>query len=380
MPLIRLDSSDQFPNTVKIIEEGLESGVASAISGGIYSLSDDRYYLFGRGKTRLDQSAPEVNEKTRFDLASLTKVLATTPLFFSAWERGLIDLDDTVGRYFPEATALRNTPVYSLLAHTSGLPAWKPFFETIRERIPKPLYEVPVEFRQKSMRGLVLSVEPEYQLGSQCVYSDVGFLILGFILENIYSEPLDQAVKTHVWRRMRSHGLTFYRILKSSKENVLPNTAATENCPWRGTLQGQVHDDNCWAMGGYGGHAGVFGNPLDVLAVAKELMGSFLMRSTKQLMWSRITKPSDCHRTLGWDGVSPENSSVGTAFSDETFGHLGFTGTSLWIDLKNKVAVTLLTNRVHFSRENDKIKRFRPRFHEAIWEELIRLKGAEFEW
>lgn len=159
----------------------------------------------------------------------------------------------------------------------------------------------------------------------------------------------------------------FYaRVDRSVEKGRLDLVAATEESVWRGgVLQGQVHDDNCWAMGGYGGHAGAFGSVQDVLHFSKMLMGGFLSRETLNVTWTRVSRPLGCERTLGWDTPSV-GSSAGQCFSKNSVGHLGYTGTSLWIDLDAELAVCLLTNRVHPIRENEKIKTFRPRFHDAI--------------
>ena len=135
-------------------------------------------------------------------------------------------------------------------------------------------------------------------------------------------------------------------------------------------LQGQVHDDNCWAMGGYAGHAGVFGCAEDVLRFAARLLGGFFPKEILGALWTRVALPVGCERTLGWDTPSGLLSSAGKKASARMVGHLGFTGTSLWIDPVEGWAVTLLSNRVHPSRDNQKIRSFRPVFHDTLAEEL----------
>jgi CubicO group peptidase (beta-lactamase class C family) len=153
-----------------------------------------------------------------------------------------------------------------------------------------------------------------------------------------------------------------------------PDTAATELSPWHGAiLEGQVHDENCWSMGGYSGHAGAFGRIEDVLRFSGQLLNGFLTPATLRAMWTRVTEPAGCERTLGWDTPSGPESSSGRYFSDATVGHLGFTGTSLWIDPEARLAVGLLSNRVHPTRDNIAIRQFRPLFHNAIRSDFAQL-------
>jgi CubicO group peptidase (beta-lactamase class C family) len=223
------------------------------------------------------------------------------------------------------------------------------------------------------MRELVLAARPEVPPDTRTVYSDLSFLILGFVLEEILQLPLDEAVQRFVWKPMRLKAF-FKRTDRSIDLGRLPDVAATENSQWRGgVLQGQVHDDNCWAMGGYGGHAGAFGTVEDVLRFARALAAGFLSPTTLKAQWTRVPQPPGCERTLGWDTPSQQGGepSASTAFSPLSVGHLGFTGTSLWIDPPAGVAVALLTNRVHPSRENILIRGFRPRFHQLIRQNFL---------
>jgi CubicO group peptidase (beta-lactamase class C family) len=168
-------------------------------------------------------------------------------------------------------------------------------------------------------------------------------------------------------------GAEFRRVTRGVEESRIEEAAATENCPWRGgVLQGQVHDDNCWAMGGYAGHAGAFGAVRDVPQFSAELSTRFLSRETLQAAWTRVSEPPGCERTLGWDTPSGQDPAASSLFSPRSVGHLGFTGTSLWIDPDAGLAAALLSNRVHPSRENAGIKPFRARFHRALREDLGR--------
>ncbi|MGZ3688485.1 MAG: serine hydrolase domain-containing protein, partial [Bdellovibrionota bacterium] len=250
--------------------------------------------------------------------------------------------------------------------------AWQPFWEKLRERfVPRFVHEVAIEERQRVMRELIFAVKPEAKPGEKAVYSDISFLLLGFALEEITKLPLDHAVTEMVLKPMGLATAYYRRVNQSATSGVDERVAATEQCPWRGAvIQGQVHDDNCWAMGGYAGHAGVFGAAADVLTFARRLYGGFLTRETLARCWTRVDRPPGCERTLGWDTPSPQGSMVGPDFSPNSVGHWGFAGTSLWIDRDAELAVTILTNRVHPSRENNLIRGFRPTLHSALRREL----------
>jgi CubicO group peptidase (beta-lactamase class C family) len=308
---------------------------------------------------------------TVFDLASVSKVYATATLAAVLIERGWLSWNTSVAAIFPDYPH-PEIEIRHLLSHTAGFIAWEPYWEKLRQIFaPDELTEISVSRRQAEMRKLIFSVQPQAKPGEQMVYSDVSFLLLGFILEEITRMPLDRAVSHWVWRPMGLQQSYYSRVTQPAQAAIQEGVAATELCPWRGgVLQGQVHDDNCWAMGGYGGHAGAFGTAQDVLHFARGLMKGFLSQSTLNAMWTRVAEPPQCSRTLGWDTPSGEVSSAGTRFSTHSVGHLGFTGTSLWMDLEADLAVVLLSNRVHPSRENMKIRAFRPKFHDAIREDL----------
>lgn len=322
------------------------------------------------GVRRQVPSSLPLSRDTPFDLSSVTKIVATTALTATLVERGWIDWDDSVRRFFPGYPHAR-IRLRHLLSHTAGFVWWEPYFEQIRARFPGvDLARVSVADRQAVMREIILQVKPEADVETKAVYSDVSMLLLGFVLEEAVSAPFDVAVRDFVWRPM-GLGFEFRRVERDVRAGTDERYAATENCPWRGgVLQGQVHDDNCWAMGGYGGHSGAFGTVSDVLHFAERVSTGFYLPSTVRRMWRRVSSPAGCERALGWDTPSAAGSSVGQYFSPATVGHLGFTGTSLWIDPAAGVAVALLSNRVHPSRENIQIKAFRPRFHDAIREDL----------
>jgi len=364
-------SESQFPRTSRAIQEALKEGVAPGFVAGIWQKSEpDVIRVAAAGNRRIIPTELPMAPDTVFDLASVSKVFATGALAAVLVDRGWLTWDAPVRAFFPEYEHA-NIQVRHLLAHTSGLPAWDPIWEKLQKGfkvfLEKPIYSIDIEKRQGMARDIVFAIEPEVAVETRALYSDLSFIILGFILEKITQMPLDRAVSKFVWEPMGILGAYYRRVNRSLLDSIDDSVAATEQCFWRGgILQGQVHDDNCLAMGGYAGHAGAFGTVRDVLHFSKKLMERFLTPSTLKAIWTRVGNPHGCDRTLGWDTPSGENPSSSRRFSTYSVGHLGYTGTSLWIDPDVGLAVSLLSNRVHPSRENIKIRAFRPRFHEAI--------------
>ena len=368
-------SPEKFPLSWAALHEGIRENVAPGFVVGFWSGENpDQIFLASHGLRRKVPSELPLGVDTVFDLASLTKVFATAPLAAVLVERGWLSWDTPLCTFFP-GYPHSEIRVSHLLSHTAGFSAWRPFWEEIRtEFYPKEVHEVSIEKRQAYMRKLLLKVIPDSKPGTQAVYSDISFLLLGFILEEVTAMPLDQAVKKFLWDPMGVTRAYFQRISCSPEKGRRETVAATEDCSWRrGVLQGQVHDDNCWAMGGYGGHAGVFGTARDLLHFSRSLFHGFFSPSVRQAMWTRVAGPVDCSRTLGWDTPSGLSSSSGSYFSTRSVGHLGFTGTSLWLDPEVNLAVVVLSNRVHPSRENIKIRLWRPLFHNALRKDLERL-------
>lgn len=366
---------ESFPETRKILEQGLQDGAFPGVVAGVWSARDpDLFHLGWGGDRRLKHkglSLLPMERETIFDLASVSKVFATGGLAMALIERGWIRWDTTVQSILPEYR-YAGTTLRHLASHTSGLPAWAPLFEKVREFFHfDELETVPVDQRQWAMRKFVFDVDLERAVGTKAVYSDIGFLLLGFCLEEVTRLPLDKAVERFLWKPMGLHehgdGPFYVRTENAAFRARIESVAATEDCPWRkAVIQGQVHDDNCWAMGGYGGHAGAFGTARDLLHYGKKLLAGYFSREVMHEAWKRVAEPEECDRTPGWDTPSGDTPAFGKKFSAHSVGHLGFTGTSFWIDPKNGIAVTLLTNRVHLSRENIQIRAFRGAFHDAV--------------
>jgi serine-type D-Ala-D-Ala carboxypeptidase len=373
--LISLElSPHDFPLTWEAMRSAIAEGVTPGLVAGLWQkASPNEARIAAVGQRRLVPSVLPMLPTTVFDLASVTKVFATATLTALLVDRGWI------GWHTPLKSLLADFPhsdvrLHHLLSHTAGFKNWEPFYETLNAHFaPTPIWKVAVADRQKEMRKLVLQSPLEVQPGTRTLYSDISSILLGFALEEVLKLPLDVAVQNWVWRPMGLHTAHFNRVTQSAEKGRDETVAATELCPWRGqVIQGQVHDDNAWAMGGYAGHAGAFATAQDVLKFAHALFNGFLSPRTLKEAWTKISEPMGCTRTLGWDTPSGPNPSASALFGKNTVGHLGFTGTSLWIDPDAGIAVTLLTNRVHPTRENKKIVEFRPKFHQALRTDLGR--------
>jgi CubicO group peptidase (beta-lactamase class C family) len=220
------------------------------------------------------------------------------------------------------------------------------------------------------MRALVLRQLPETAPGKRTLYSDISFLTLGFIIEQVMGMRLD-----HAWNEF---GFTakFRPVHRPSSlcQPVDDRCAATELSPWRGgVVQGEVHDENCWSMGGIAGHAGLFGSAEQVMEVVDAIFtGRLFSDAIADVIFARVTPSSGDPRTVGWDIPSGESSSAGSILAARrgVVGHLGFTGTSLWVDRPSGWAFLLLTNRVHLGRDNVGIRQLRPLFHQAAIADL----------
>jgi len=325
----------------------------------------------------LEPPAGPVDAATCFDLASLTKVLATTPLVLLSIQRGRLALDQPVHRILEgyagggrEAITVR-----MLLDHSSGLPSWRPYYEQVASDAGGAWLATAAG--RDAVRRMAATEVPEVQPGSRSLYSDLGFILLDWILEQANGQPSDVLFSEWLAGPLSLENLFFVDLKSPDKAARVRQGrvfAATERCPWRRrTLIGEVHDDNTYAMGGVSGQAGLFGTIQNVAAVAEVWLNSFLHDGgffesrLVQQFWRRSELPGST-RALGFDTPSPQGSQAGGRFGPKAVGHLGFTGTSLWIDPDRELVVALLTNRVHPTRQNDAIKQFRPVLHERVAE------------
>ena len=354
--LIRKAVADRaFPAAV--VEVGQASGVL---------------WRYAAGTLTYDPNAGAAREDTIFDLASLTKVIATSTLVMRAVDDGRLELDAPISRYFREwrGDDRQQVTLRDLLSHSAGLTAYLPFF---RDHMGRIEYE-------RSICTLPL----EYVPRTRSLYSDLGFMLLGFLIEDAWRPSASFRGASGAWDPSAALAAQFRRLATYLTSEPLAfnpprewrtRIAPTEVDPWRGRLLvGEVHDENAWALGGAAGHAGLFGTAAAVGTFARAVLGTIggkpILAKT-ETMRSFITRRDvpNSSRALGWDTMRP-TSSCGGLLSPTSIGHTGFTGTSLWIDWERDLYIVLLTNRVHPTRENDAIKAVRRGVHDAVVEDL----------
>lgn len=319
------------------------------------------------GRFTYDPDSPRVERDTVFDLASLTKVLATTLAVMRLYDRQQFALDAPITEWLqefagtnPRDTRRSHVTLRMLLDHSSGLPGYMRLFESAHNR----------NAMLKACLRQPLTADP----GTRAEYSDIGFIILGHLVEKLTGERLDSYCRREIFEPLGMHTTQFCpdRVIRSSMPPTENDGAFRQRI-----IQGEVQDENAFVMDGVAGHAGLFSNALDPLRVARCILASGVAPSgvqlfstkTAALFATRSGEPPGTSRALGWDTPSMPSSS-GRFFSQRSIGHLGYAGTSLWIDLDAGIAVTLLTNRTWPDRSNQAIRELRPRFHDTLRREL----------
>ena len=337
------DAVRQHVTPAAVIEVGREGGPLWSQAFGTLTYATD--------------SAP-AREDTIFDLASLTKVIATTSLLMRAVDQGRLRLGDPIRSYLRlcRGADRDDVTVRDLAAHCSGMTAYLPFFRDYRGR---------AEFERA-----ICTLALEYAPRTKSVYSDLGYMLLGFILEDVLGRKLPDLFADLA----TSIGIDAIRFSPPPTDRA--RTAPTEVDPWRGRLLvGEVHDENCWALDGAAGHSGLFGTAPAAGAFSRIVLNTFRRdtalgrRHTMHAFATRTTDVPGSSRAIGWDTMLP-TSSCGTLMRPTAIGHTGFTGSSLWIDWERDLYIVLLTNRVHPSRENNALKGLRGRIHDAVVADL----------
>lgn len=321
--------------------------------------------------------------ETVYDLASLTKPLATSVALMMLVRERQIGIDEPVAGFLPGlAGASQTITARQLLTHTSGLPAWKPYYEELIkiEAAGSANFVASVSAKRFVME-LVHREALLYPPAAQCLYSDLGFILLGELIEKLSGMPLDEFCAERIYRPLGLSSMRFINVSQLGRrtgEQANLSIAPTEDCPWRKKiLCGEVHDDNAYVMGGVAGHAGLFATARDVHGLLARLnrclrgVDDFLPRSILEEFFTVDRSVANSRFALGWDTPARERSASGSAFSARSIGHLGFTGTSIWWDLEKNCHIVLLTNRVHPTRKNDKIRNFRPHIHDLIMKALF---------
>lgn len=348
-----------------IMEAGVREGI---FPGGVLQvdIAGKTRHRSAHGVTSVIPPGRAVTKDTCFDLASLTKILATTPLVVDLINRGRLRLEDPVRKFLPGyAEKIR---VRHLLEHSSGLPDWRAYYEEVAAAHGGAWLATSRGYR--AVREMAAAQAPEVPPGKRALYSDLGFILLDWIIEIAAGKPTDVLFQQRIAKPLGLKNLFYIDLKKRSKTRGC-DFAATERCPWRGrTLVGEVHDDNTFAMGGVSGHAGLFGDAGSVARVAAAWLDSYRGRASifspelTKRFWRR-SEVSGSTRTLGFDTPAAES-----RLGPRSVGHTGFTGTSLWIDPDRELIVVLLTNRVHPTRENEGIKEFRTKVHNLVVEGL----------
>jgi CubicO group peptidase (beta-lactamase class C family) len=359
-PLPVADYSDQdrrFANAFRVLDEAIAS---RAFPGAAVAVTHrgETVALKSLGRFTYEPDSPRIEPTTIYDIASLTKVVATTMAAMILHDHGSFDLDAKVVDFFPEfdtESGKKRVTLRMLLAHSSGLPAYEKLYERaktrdelIRMAATTPLHSPPL---------------------ARAEYSDLGFILLGEIVAKLARQPLDRFCSEQIFQPLRML-FTGYCPQEEWRSHIAPTV---DDRRFRGrVIQGEVHDENAWVMQGVSGHAGLFSNACDLaqLGLCMLRLGSPIVKtSTLNLFTRRDTVPEGTSRTLGWDTPSSPSQS-GQYFSQRSVGHLGYTGTSLWCDSVRQLSVALLTNRVWPDCSNQAIKYVRPRFHDAIVEAL----------
>jgi len=368
------------------VDRAIEKSIASAeIPGAVIGarMPKDGEWLEYFSESGLAVLQPEripMTRRTIFDLASLTKPLATTTATLLLVDEGAVELDAPVAKYLPlfaergkEAVTIRH-----LLTHSSGLKPWRAYHEIFLQKerktgetlIGSP--EARASVIDRTVRSALV-----HEPGEAAVYGDLDFIVLGAVVEAVGGQRLDDFCRERVFEPLEMSDTFFIPIGRDAQSLPAPlkrRIAATENCPWRDrVLWGEVHDPNASVMGGVAGHAGLFSTVDDVVKFAQVIIDVWhgrseaLPRETLRQFLTRQNLPLSSDWALGWDTPTEGVSSSGKYFSKNSAGHLGFTGTSLWIDLDRELVISLLTNRVHLIAKKSRFA-LRPIVHDAIVE------------
>ena len=358
------EQETQFARAFAIIREAIkqrafpEAALAVTHRGALVAAQ-------GFGAFTNDEGTPRVQADTVFDLASLTKVIATTAVGMLLYERHQLNLDVPLARYLPDFLSLAPSDQHAaraavtirmLLAHTSGLPAYEKLFQSAQSR-------------DELVRAALITslVAPP---GTLAEYSDIGFILLGEVLARQAGLALDVFARPEIFAPLGMTRTCFNP--PPDWKTEIPPTEDDRHFRQR-IVQGEVNDENAFVMGGVAGHAGLFAPATDVARFAECMLrggAPLFQMATVKLFTQRQELPTGTTRALGWDTPSATASSSGAHFSPGSFGHLGFTGTSLWIDPDRQLSVTLLANRTWPDRSSQAIRQVRPRVHDAIVEAL----------
>lgn len=372
--------AEQFSILTKLLDEGVEEGVFPGAVAAI-GCNGSPFFQYATGTKILKASRGEANPPmtvdTVFDVAGLTANLVTGIILLRLVQEGKVSLDDRVSRYLQGfgVHGKSKITVGQLLNHTSGMVSWAPFFEEILQentgaRLGIMTSRSARDYVYNQIQRLPLKFEP----GAKQLYSDLGPILLGAIIELLTGLTLDRVAQKLVIQPLGLKSTGYVDLSMIRRRGIHPVSdviAATEECQWRKrVLCGEVHDDNAWAMGGIAGHAGIFTTILDTQRIIAELLSSyrgesgFLPQSIIRSLWETPFEHSTYR--AGWETPTRENGMIDTGLSPNAVGINGFTGCSIWIEPAKGLNISLFTNRIHPSRSNKKINTFRTEFHAAV--------------
>ena len=375
--LIQIYSAQVFSYDFEKVESIISSGISNNYYPGAQILiGNENGILFEKsfGNFTYDENSRVVTEESIFDIASLTKVVATTSAVMLLYQEKKIDLNDAVVKYIPESSnnGKEDITILNLLLHNSGLKAFIPFYKYYNSK--------------EEVLNAIYNTVPDYQINSKFVYSDLNAILLGIVVENVSGMPLDSFCNVNIFKKLNMQS-TMYNPDEKTIENILP----TENDTyWRNRqLKGEVHDEAASMLGGVAGNAGLFSNASDLYKLLRVYLNGgkyfnpytrglteevLFLPETVELFTTRFTELSYKNsRALGWDTKPDVSKSkyrmpCGELISDNCFGHTGYTGTSIWCDKDRKIVIIFLTNRVYPSRDNEGIRDIRPEIHNAVFE------------
>ena len=354
--------------------ESVNNLMKQAVSNGVFpggvllvSTAGSEIFFQAYGYANISSGRP-MTKDTVFDLASFTKPLATTLAIIKLISQQKLELGQHLASILTrfKGTDKGRISIENLLYHNSGFPDYRPYYKVLCNLEP--------HLRKDALKELLVKEPLINSPGKQVIYSDIGFMMLCWVIEQVSGNRLDRFVTKEIYHPLGLENL-FFVDLDSIPRQV--KFAATERCSWRNILlEGAVHDDNAYVVGGIQGHAGLFGTAQDIFCLLSELMAAYLGSPCTGVFDTGLIQMFFKHqehtgRALGFDSPSPIDPSCGQYFSKDTVGHLGFTGTSFWMDLDRNVIIILLTNRVHPSRRNNKIKAFRPKLHDSVMKALM---------
>ncbi|NUN95959.1 MAG: beta-lactamase family protein [Candidatus Omnitrophica bacterium] len=352
--------SPRFQAPLSVLDEILEDAVARGDTAGVEGWVEIRGEVVFRSAFGFAAKVPKaepLRPGTVFDLASVTKAVATTTAVLILVDRGLVRLDGPVWSYLKPfgCRGKERITVRQLLTHASGLPNYRPWFKELRGK--------------EAFQEALFDTDLENPPGATRIYSDLGYMTLGWLVEAVSGLSLDRFVEREICRPL---GLRHTRF--DPPRAWRKRTAATEDCPFRGrVIRGEVHDENAWSQGGVAGHAGLFSTLEDLAKFARAFLnagkpgaGWPLTRALSQEMVTQQPVHGEIRQALGWWLRRSDFDATVFLPSDRSFGHTGFTGCSLWIDPENQALVILLANAIHPNRDKANPSGFRKPFHEAV--------------